>query len=212
MLISDEIEKYIEAHSSSLGVLYEKLERETYVKVLQPHMLSGKVQGNFLKLFSTLLKPKRILEIGTFTGFSALCLAEGLAENGILYTLEGNEEIADFAQRFFDESPLKNNIKLILGDAKKTIETIDEKFQLIFIDADKQAYAQYYDLVFPKLEVGGIIIADNILWKGKIAASVLDKDTKALDDFNKKVQADTRVENVILSVRDGLMIVKKIKE
>lgn len=205
------IEAYALAHTSAESPLLAQLNRETHAKVLQSRMLSGHLQGRLLSLFSTMLRPRRILEIGTYTGYSALCLAEGLADDGILITIDVNEELESFVRSFFDQSPFGKKIDFRIANAATLIPTLNETFDLVFIDADKLNYGLYYDLVFDKVRPGGVIIADNVLWSGKIVQTNkrIDKDTQALLDFNQKLHNDPRVSNVLLPVRDGLMIVWK---
>ncbi len=208
-IVHQEIEKYAVAHSTPESELLKKLSRDTYAHVLHARMLSGHLQGNMLATFSQMLHPKRILEIGTFTGYSAICLAQGLAENGLLYTLEANEELAGMINKYIAEATLSDKIKLIVGNALQIIPTLEETFDMVFIDADKKNYSNYYDLVFEKVRKGGFIIADNVLWYGKVLDKQ-DKDTQAIKDFNEKVQQDSRVTNTLLPLRDGLMIAQKL--
>ncbi len=205
------IEAYALAHTSAESPLLAQLNRETHAKVLQSRMLSGHLQGRLLSLLSTLLRPRRILEIGTYTGYSALCLAEGLTEDGLLITIDVNEELESFTRSFFAQSPLDKKIDFRIANAVTLIPTLEDTFDLVFIDADKLNYGLYYDLVFDKVRSGGVIIADNVLWSGKIIQTdkKFDKDTQALLDFNQKIHHDPRVSNVLLPVRDGLMIVWK---
>lgn len=207
--ISDELLNYCETFTSGESELLKELNRQTHLKVGQPRMLSGHLQGRFLSFLSKLLKPSAILEIGTYTGYSALCLAEGLNEKGKLITIDPNEETNFFARSFIERSDYKNKIELLAGNAQEIIPTLKQKWDLIFIDADKRNYANYYDLVIEKVNAGGIIIADNVLWSGKILQEEKDKDTQAIHDFNKKVSSDSRVESTLLPVRDGLMILRK---
>ena len=176
-----------------------------------PRMLSGHLQGRILSMISKIMRPEKILEIGTFTGYSALCLAEGLAQNGSLVTIDINEELEDTVRAFFEESPIGDKIKFIIGDALKIIPELQGEIDMVFIDADKENYENYYELIFPKLRVGGIIIADNVLWSGKVIEDNRkgDKETEGLRIFNRKIQEDHRVENVLLPVRDGFMIIRK---
>ena len=176
---------------------------------MAPRMLSGHLQGRFLSLISHLMQPKRVLEIGTFTGYSALCLAEGLAEDGILYALEANDELEYLIQEYIEKGNFQDKIKLIIGNALEIMPTINEVFDLVFIDAGKRDYPLYYDLAIDKVRSGGLIIADNILWSGKVADDKKDLDTRMIDDFNKKIHADERVENILLPLRDGLMMARK---
>jgi caffeoyl-CoA O-methyltransferase len=189
--------------------LLQRIDRETHLKVLMPRMLSGHYQGRVLSMLSKLISPKRILEIGTFTGYATLCLAEGLATDGILFTLDINVELEDRVRGYFADSAYNDQIKYILGDATQTVNTLDEQFDLVFIDADKKNNGTYYDLIFDKVRAGGLIIIDNVLWSGKVLTNQQDKDTKNISTFNDKVAADQRVEKLILPVRDGLFIVRK---
>ena len=208
--LSKEIEVYIENHSSKENDLLLELNRETWAKVLMPRMLSGHVQGRVLSLLSNLTNPTNIIEIGTYTGYSALCLAEGIKSNGELHTIEINEEHAAIAKRFFEKSKFSKIIKQHIGEAKNIINKIDKNFQLAFIDADKENYSNYFDLLIDKIDINGIIIADNVLWSGKVINKEKDHETQELDYYNKKVDKDSRVENILLSVRDGLMVCRKI--
>lgn len=203
------IEDYIAQHSADEPPLLAKLNRETYANVLVPRMLSGHIQGRVLSLISKLVRPKNILEVGTFTGYSAICLAEGMQPDGKLYTIDLNEELEDMVQRYVDEAGLTNNVHLKIGNALDIIPQIDEKFDLVFIDADKVNYANYYDLVFDKVNTGGLILADNVLWSGKVVDKEMDKDTEALHQYNQKIKNDPRVEPLLLGVRDGVMIARK---
>lgn len=209
-LVSEQIENYIEQHSTSENEILQQLSRETHLKIQMPQMLSGHLQGQFLAMLSRMIKPKRILEIGTFTGYSAICLAQGLDAKGLLYTIDINEELQPMVKTYIDKSSLSDKIKLLVGDARQIIPTLEERFDLIFIDADKINYSTYYDLVFDKLNTGGYIIADNVLWSGKVVEEKKDKDTLAIDQFNKKLAADTRIENFIVPLRDGLNIARKL--
>jgi len=204
------INKYCEDHSSPQSQLLYELERETHLKTLAPQMLSGHLQGRFLSLISKLMRPTSILEIGTFTGYAALCLAEGLAPEGKLHTLEGNEELEYLIRKYIKKAGYENRIALHITDAKEWIPNTELTFDLVFIDAAKFDYAVFYDLVFDKVKAGGIILADNVLWSGKIVKKENDKDTRNMDAFNKKIQADPRVENVILPIRDGLTLIRKL--
>ena len=208
--INKEIEDYISNHTNKESDLLSKLNRETWAKVLMPRMLSGHIQGQVLSLFSNIIKPTNIIEIGTYTGYSALCLAEGLKADGELHTIDINEEHTIVAKKYFIESKFSKNIKQHIGNAINIIPKINKRFQLAFIDADKENYSNYFDLLIEKIDINGIIIADNVLWSGKVTKSTMDKETRELDSYNKKVNSDPRVENVLLSVRDGLMICRKI--
>ena len=201
---------YSDRHTKPENDLLSRINRETHLKVMRPRMLSGHLQGRLLSMLSSMLRPRRILEIGTYTGYSALCLAEGLTDDGKLITLDVNEELEDRVRGYFAESAYASKIDFIIDDAARVIPTLNEKFDLVFIDADKENYAKYYDLVFDKVRPGGIILADNVLWSGKVLDIKPDKDTKAILDFNKKIQDDKRVENVLLPVRDGIMMIRKL--
>lgn len=209
--IDDKIEAYSLAHSQPESDVLKKLNRDTHAHILMPRMLSGHMQGNLLRMLSNMIQPQHILEIGTYTGYSGICLAQGLQEGGKLHTIDINEELEKMVRSFFDEAGLSNKINYYVGNALDIIPTIKEKFDLVFIDADKKNYAAYYDMVFDKVNAGGYIIADNVLWSGKVldAPEKMDADTKAIDAFNKKIHSDTRVEHLLLPVRDGLMIVRK---
>lgn len=212
--ISKELDTYVCQHTEDEPKLLSQLNRKTHVEVLKPRMLSGHFQGRALSLFSHMIQPKNVLEIGTYTGYSALCLAEGLIPEGKLYTIDVNEELEDFANDFFENSPYKNQIIQLIGDAKNIIPTLKEQFDIVFIDADKKSYTDYYDMVFSKVKIGGYIMADNVLWSGKITEDYnkTDRDTQKLIEFNTKVQNDERVQNVLFPIRDGIMIARKIKE
>ena len=208
-LISSELEKYIEQHTSEETPLLNKIHRETYLNVLMPQMLSGRVQGEALKMFSRMIRPRRVLELGTFTGYSALCLAEGLTDDGKLISIDINIELLDRVQAYVDEAGLQNKVELWCGKASDIIPKLDDLFDLVFIDADKMNYSLYLDLVIDKVRPGGFIIADNVLWSGKVLDVQPDKDTKAIIDFNHKVNQDKRLHKVIIPVRDGMMIMFK---
>lgn len=204
------LDAYVCAHTSEESALLRKINRETHLEVLQPRMLSGHLQGRLLSLISQLKQPQRILEIGTYTGYSALCLAEGLPSTGKLLTLDVNEELAEKVRAYFAESRWKDQIEMRVGNAMEIIPTLDDKFDLVFIDADKENYAKYYDLVLPKMNAGGLILADNVLWSGKVVEEVKanDHSTKALLELNAKIHADPRVENILLPIRDGIMVAR----
>lgn len=208
-IIPHEIEKYIDQHTTNESEVLQQLNRKTQTDVLMPQMLSGKVQGQFLKFISQMLQPNRILEIGTFTGYSAICMAQGLVENGKLFTIDINEELETIVKTHVEKAGLENKITQIIGNATDEINKLDELFDLVFIDADKQNYSLYFDLIIDKVRSGGIILADNVLWSGKVIEEKKDKDTKKLAEFNNKVQQDNRVENVIVSIRDGIMMMRK---
>lgn len=204
--------KYIEQHTDEESDLLKSLNRETQLKVLMPRMISGHFQGRVLSMLMKMIKPTNILEIGTYTGYSALCMAEGLTRNGKLTTIDINAELEELVTKYFNMSAYSSQLNYINGDAKNIIPSLNEKYDVVFIDADKENYTMYYDLIFDKMNIGGYIIADNVLWSGKVVAEniKIDKDTKALLDFNDKVQADDRVENVLFPIRDGLLIARKI--
>ncbi len=211
--IDDDIMQYAENHSQEESQLLKELQRETHQKILQPRMISGHFQGRFLSFLSRLIQPEKILEVGTYTGYATLCLAEGLKKNGAIHTIDINEELFDFHKKYFDKSLYKNQIFSHQGDAKKIIPGLDFNFDLVFIDADKSNYSIYFDLILPKLNPGGIIIADNVLWSGKVLHdNIPDKDaeTLCLKEFNDKVMADKKVETLLLPIRDGLMICRKV--
>ena len=213
-MIDEKIQSYAERHTSGESDLLTELLRKTYSERVDKSMLSGFYQGRLLAMFSKMLHPKRILEIGTYMGYSALCLAEGLADDGKLITLDIQPETNEIAKEFWARTPLYSKIESYLGNALEIIPMLNETFDLVFIDADKPNYANYYDLVFPHLRVGGIILADNVLWSGKVLdlETNNDESTIALDEFNKKVQADGRVSNILFAVRDGLMVIRKERE
>lgn len=207
-----DIEKYIYSHTTVEDEILKRLYRETNLKILNPRMLSGHLQGKFLEMISKMIRPEKILEIGTYTGYSAICLAKGLAENGKLFTIEVNEELQDFAKRYFIETGLDSRIIQLTGDALKIIPELDYTFDLVFIDAAKDSYLDYYHLLFDKVRSGSFIIADNALWDGKVADQniVPDRDTRGIIAFNDFVQNDPRVENVLLPFRDGIMLIRKL--
>lgn len=208
----DKITAYSEAHTSPEPEVLSALNRATYAKMLHPRMISGHFQGRLLAMITQMIRPENILEIGTFTGYSALCLAEGLTENGRITTLEANEEYEDFIREHFEKANLAHRIELLIGDAGELLPKLEKTYDLVFLDADKRNYSKYYDLVFEKVRPGGFIIADNVLWSGKVAdtAQFTDLDTKFITEFNQKIQNDPRVENILLPIRDGLMIIRKI--
>jgi caffeoyl-CoA O-methyltransferase len=208
-LIKEDLQELLLRFCEPENELLQRIDRETHLRVLMPRMLSGHYQGRVLSMLSKLITPKRILEIGTFTGYATLCLAEGLADDGILYTLDINVELEDRVRGYFAESPYGKKIEYILGDAKETITGLNETFDLVFIDADKRNNDTYYDLVFDSVRPGGLIIVDNVLWSGKVLQDQQDKDTRMISAFNDKVAADDRTEKLILPVRDGLFIIRK---
>ncbi len=210
--LDKELSAYAENHTSPESALLANLNRDTYANVLIPRMLSGHLQGRVLSMFSKFIQPRNILEIGTYTGYSALCLVEGLKPEGKLHTIDINEELETRIRRFFDQSAYKDQIELHIGNALEIVPTISDPIDLVFIDADKENYSNYYNLIIDRMDSGGVIIADNVLWSGKVIdPKQLEKDleTKELDQFNKMIQNDARVENILMPIRDGLMVVRK---
>lgn len=205
------LNRYAEEHTSAESELLKRINRDTHAEVLMPRMLTGHLQGRLLSMISHMIKPKAILEIGTYTGYSAICLAEGLQAGGRLVTIDINEELEDRVRMYIKESGLEHTIDYRIGNALEIIPTLTGLFDVVFIDADKENYARYYDFVFNLVPLGGYILADNVLWSGKVLDTKPDKDTRAIQDFNRKIQNDERVENVLLPVRDGMMIVRKVK-
>ena len=204
-----QLEEYLEAHTTAPDAVLQELYRHTYLHEMNPRMMSGPVQGKFLQLLCQILKPQRVLEIGTYTGYAAICIARGLPEDGRLITIEANKEYEDTLRHYFDKAQVSEKIELILGDAKTVIPTLNETFDFIFLDADKMSYPSYYNLVMEKVRPGGLILADNVLWDGKVLnAQTKERDTQALIAFNDMVQNDPRVENVLLPIRDGLMMTR----
>ena len=201
---------YCEKHSTLPSELLQELDRETHLKTLAPQMLSGHLQGQFLRLISLLTQPKAILEIGTFTGYAAICLAEGLAEGGALHTIEANEELEYLIRNYIEKARMQEKIQLHIGDALALIPELAGPFDLVFIDAGKREYIDFYNLVLEKVAPGGLIIADNVLWSGKVLEEAEDEDTQTLQAFNKMVQEDVRVENLMLPLRDGLLLIRKL--
>ncbi|TAL63353.1 MAG: O-methyltransferase [Bacteroidetes bacterium] len=209
--IPKEIEDYALKNSEAEPDVLYRLNRETHMKMTMPQMLSGHMQGLLLQMFSKMIRPTTILEIGTFTGYSAICLAQGLQKGGKLHTIDINEEFSEIILRHVKEAGLEGKIRLHIGHAVNILPTLKEPFDLVFIDADKENYSTYYDLVFPQVKQGGYIIADNVLWSGKVLSSAMkmDIETKSLFEYSRKIQSDSRVENVLLPLRDGLMIARK---
>ncbi len=209
--MEQELEQYILHHIDSEGQLLSQLNRDTHVNLLRPRMLSGHLQGRILKMICRMIAPVRILELGTFTGYSALCMAEALPDNGELHTIEIDDELETFIRKYFDRSPYRDRIHLHIGDAREVVPQLDGSFDMVFIDANKRFYCDYYDLVFDKVRPGGFILADNTLWDGKILQPPLPSDAQTIGimRFNEKVAADTRVEKVILPLRDGLTLIYK---
>ena len=211
MEFSHDLNQYISNHIIPEEEILKELERETYLTCIHPRMLSGHVQGKILYMLCKMIQPKRILELGTYTGYSALCMAFALNDGALLHTVEIRDEQEEIITKYIEKANQQNKIKCHFGDAKEIIPTINERFDLVFIDADKREYLNYYHLIFDNLESGGYIIADNILWDGKVVDpnDQNDPQTKGIIEFNKFVRADVRVENVIFPFRDGMMIIRK---
>jgi len=202
---------YCFSHSSPLSGILHDLERETHLRTLGPQMLSGEYQGQLLRFLSLMLRPKRVLEIGTFTGYTAICMAEGLAEGGVLHTIEANDELGWLIQKYIQQAGMAQKIVLHLGDAAAVMPTLDEVFDLVFLDAGKLDYPAHYEMALAKMRSGGFLLADNVLWDGKVASgNERDETARALRAFNDFVQQDERVENLLLPFRDGLMVVRKL--
>lgn len=211
-IIQNELQEYVEKHTTEESPLLKKINRDTHAHVLKPRMLSGQLQGRILSMISCMVRPHIILEIGTYTGYSAICLAEGLREGGKLITIDINEELHDRVSRYFREANIADRVDYRIGDALNIIPQLSDRFDLVFIDADKENYARYFDLVIDRVNLNGLILADNVLWSGKVLEAKPDKDTRAIVDFNAKVQADNRIENVLLPIRDGIMLMRKVRE
>jgi caffeoyl-CoA O-methyltransferase len=211
-ILSETLSQYAEAHTSPESDLLNELNRETNAKILMPRMLSGHLQGQLLSMISHMIQPEQILEIGTYTGYSAICLAAGLKSNGCLHTIDINDELAPMVNHYIGKAGLSAKIKTYTGNALEIIPGLRETFDLVFIDADKINYSAYYDLVFSKVRKGGYILADNVLWNGKVLdeKSSMDNDTKAIVAFNEKVHNDSRIQHVLIPVRDGLMLMRKL--
>ena len=207
-----EIDAYSVSHTTSETEVLNDLNRQTNIQILQPRMLSGHLQGRVLSMFSNMIQPTNILEIGTYTGYSAICLAEGLKKGGKVVTIDRNAELEDFASSYFEMANVSKKIDFRIGNAIEIIPTLKEKFDLVFIDADKRNYSNYFDLVIDNLPTGAYIIADNVLWSGKVVQKVeeLDMETKAIVEYNEKIHNDPRVENILFPIRDGLMIARKL--
>ena len=207
-----EIDAYSVAHTTSETEVLNDLNRQTNIQILQPRMLSGHLQGRVLSMFSNMVQPTNILEIGTYTGYSAICLSEGLMEDGKVVTIDINAELEDFALTYFEKANVSDKIDFRIGNAIDIIPTLKEKFDLVFIDADKTNYSNYFDLVIDKLPKGAYIITDNVLWSGKVVQKVAERDmeTKAIVEYNQKIHDDPRVENILFPIRDGLMIARKL--
>ncbi len=201
--------RYAADHTSPLSPILKALERETHLKTLSSQMISGEYQGQLLRFFSFMIRPRRVLEIGTFTGYSTLCLAEGLVDDGILHTIEVDDELGWISRKYFEKAGFLEKIKQHTGNAEVVLQKIDESFDLVFLDAGKMNYAEHFEMVFPKIRPGGFLLADNVLWDGKVARGEKDATAEALRKFNAQIQADERVENLLLTVRDGLLVVRK---
>ncbi|MGQ3677380.1 O-methyltransferase [Tenacibaculum discolor] len=210
--LPEELDNYVVKHSQAEPKILQELGRETWQKVLNPRMLSGAFQGRVLSMISKLIQPKSILEIGTYTGYSALCLAEGLSKEGKLYTIDKNEELEELQYKYFQKSDYKDQITQYVGNAIDIIPTIDSKFDLVFIDADKSNYVNYFHLIIKKMNKGGVILSDNVLWSGKVVEELdpKDTDTKVLLEYNRLLNDDSRLETVLLPIRDGLTISRVI--
>lgn len=206
--LSDDLDQYVTIHSQDEPELLAQLNKETFQKILQPRMLSGHFQGRVLSMLSKIIAPKTILEIGTYTGYATLCMAEGLSENGTIDTIDIEEELVDFQKKYFDKSNWASQITQHLGDALEIIPTLNKKYDLVFIDADKENYINYFHLIVPMMNKGGIILSDNVLWSGKVVEEVKPNDlaTKILLEYNKLLKEDSRVETVLLPIRDGLTV------
>lgn len=209
-ILDKELLRYSEEHTSFETELLRKINRETHAQILSPRMLSGHLQGRLLAMISRMVEPETVLEIGTYTGYSAICLAEGLTPGGKLVTLDINEDLEGRVRGYFKEAGLEDAMDYRIGDALQIISTLSGYFDLVFIDADKENYSNYFDLVVDKVPAGGIILADNVLWSGKVLDTKADRETRAILDFNDKVHHDPRVENILLPFRDGLMVMRKI--
>ncbi len=207
-ILNEDLQHYAEQHTSQESDLLKKINRDTHANVLMARMLSGHLQGRVLAMISKMIQPKRVLEIGTYTGYSAICMAEGLAENGKVITIDINEELEERVRAYF--KPWENKIDYKIGNARDIIPTLQGTFDLVFIDADKSNYSNYFDLVIDKVKAGGFILADNVLWSGKVLDKKPDADTRAILAFNKKILEDSRVENVLLPIRDGIMMIRKL--
>ena len=209
-IVGPEIHSYSESCTSPEPHLLRQINRETYARMMMPRMLSGHLQGRFLSMVSKMIQPGTILEIGTYTGYSAICLAEGLAPGGKIITMDINEELEERVRNYFQLSGLNESIDYHIGDALTIIPTLAGPFDLVWIDADKENYSAYFDLIIDRVAGGGIILADNVLWSGKVLEKEPDKETKAIQAFNAKIHDDTRVENLLLPIRDGIMVIRKI--
>jgi len=208
-LLAPGLWRYAEANTTKPSALLEKIDRDTHAQIMKPRMLSGHLQGRLLSMISKMIQPRYVLEIGTYTGYSALCLAEGLKADGKLITIDINEELEERVRQYFSQSEYDKQIDFRIGNALEILPTLTEPFDLVFIDADKENYGAYYDLLVDKLRSGAVLLADNVLWSGKVLDEKKDKDTRAIDAFNQHIQADPRVENVLIPVRDGIMLMRK---
>jgi caffeoyl-CoA O-methyltransferase len=209
-ILDDALQAYLDNHCEPEPAALQTINRETYLKVLKPHMLSGHYQGRVLSMLSKLMQPSRILEIGTFTGYATICLAEGLTEDGIIHTIEVNRELEEMLNQHFSLTDVEKKIKLHFGPAEQVIADLDEpSFDLVFIDADKKNNFLYFQIIIDKVRSGGLIIIDNVLWKGKVFGSEKDADTENIRKLNDQIAVDTRVEKLILPVRDGLLLIRK---
>jgi len=210
--MNEQIELYCETHSSKENDLLYRLNRETHLKILNPRMLAGQLQGRFLTMISKMLKPSNILEIGTFTGYSALCLAEGLHPKGALHTIEIDEELEEMITKYFNLSEHKENLHLHIGNALEIVPNLNKTWDLVFIDAEKKEYLQYYEMVLPRVKSGGFLLIDNVLWNGKVIEPIAknDTDTQAIVEFNRFIQHDSRVKSLFLPLRDGLLLIEKL--
>ena len=206
--IPEDLDDYVVSHSENEPELLQELNRETYQKILQPRMLSGQYQGRILSMFSKLVNPKNILEIGTYTGYSAICIAEGISDDGSIDTIDKNEELVDLQNKYFEKSGFRNKIFQHVGSALEIIPTLNKKFDLVFIDADKSNYSNYFHLIIDKMNKGGVILSDNVLWSGKVIEPLQKNDlsTKVLLEYNELLKNDSRVETVLLPIRDGLTV------
>ncbi len=213
MFVNSEAEEYASRHTTEETALLKKLNRETHARILRPRMLSGHMQGKLLEMISCMVQPSRVLEIGTYTGYSAICLARGLKPGGVVHTIDHNEELEDFTRSFFSEAGLEESIVYHIGEALDILPALEGPFDLVFIDADKENYNAYYELALGKMRQGGIILADNVLWSGKVfsaEAAGNDPEAHAMIAFNEMVQKDDRVENLVLPIRDGLSVIRKL--
>jgi len=208
--LDEKINEYAEQHTTAQSEVLANLERETHIKILRPRMLSGHLQGKFLEMIVKMIRPKEVLEIGTYTGYSAICMANALSADACIHTIDINAELEDFAKSHFQKADVEHQIEFYIGNALDIIPKLDVVFDLVFIDADKVNYKKYFDMVLPKMHKGGFIIADNVLWSGKVlkAAKAKDPETKAIQEFNDYIHACDKVKNMLLPLRDGLMIIE----